>query len=111
MARDFAHRATIEILSAAIERKQCVSVEYKEHRREMCPHALGTKAGQWRCLFFQFAGGSKTGLPADGEWRCIPLDGLTITAVYDGPWHSAPYAQAESCHDHIVVGVERFRAK
>ena len=111
MASDFPHRAAIEILSAAIEQKQCVSVRYKGHQREMCPHALGTNAGNWRCLFFQFAGGSSKGLPPGGEWRCIPLDGLTIRAVYDGPWHSAPYSQAESCHDSISVEVEGFQAK
>ena len=111
MIRDFPHRATIEILSAAIEQKQCVSARYRGHQREMCPHALGTNAGKWRCLFFQFAGGSSKGLPPGGEWRCIPLDGLTISAVYDGRWHSEPHAEAESCHDHVVVAAKGFRAK
>jgi hypothetical protein len=110
MVRDFPHRATIEVLSKAIEQKQRVSGSYKGYQREMCPHALGTRAGRWQCLFFQFAGGSSKGLPPGGEWRCIPLNGLTISDVYDGLWHSAPYSQAESCHDHIVVEVEGFRA-
>jgi hypothetical protein len=71
----------------------------------MCPHVIGTKNGQARALFFQFGGSSSRGLPPSGDWRCMPLDGLTAVSIHDGPWRTIAYTQSQTCIDEIDAEV------
>jgi hypothetical protein len=94
------------VLRDAIEKKLSVSATYNGYVREMCPHVLGTKKGKQHCFFFQFAGQSSKGLPAGGEWRCIPLSGLTVHKVYGGPWHTGEGPlEEQTCVDTVDVQV------
>jgi hypothetical protein len=77
-----------ELIRAATLGKRQVLATYKGHRRELCPHVLGTKEGRRQALFFQFGGGSWSALPPGGDWRCIPVDGLEDVVVREGPWHT-----------------------
>ena len=63
------------VRQAIIDKDQIVAI-YRGHRREMCPHVIGTKGGRPQALFFQFAGSSNSGLPPSAEWRCIPIEEL-----------------------------------
>jgi hypothetical protein len=72
----------------------------------MCPHVLGTKDDQPRVLFFQFAGDSGRGLAPGGDWRCLPLDGLTEVALHDGPWHTRAHSEPQRCIDDVDLEVE-----
>jgi hypothetical protein len=95
-----------ELIRAAIFGRQQVLATYKGHRRELCPHVLGTKDGRRQALFFQFGGGSSTALPRGGDWRCISLDGVEDVVLRDGPWHTAGGRQElETCVDEIDVEV------
>ena len=95
------------IRAAMLARRQVVAT-YKGHRRELCPHVLGTKEGRRQALFFQFGGGSSSALPPGGEWRCIPVDGLKDVVVRDGPWHTGVGHQyPETCLDTIDVEAPR----
>jgi hypothetical protein len=92
-----------QIRAATLARRQVVAT-YRGHRRELCPHVLGIKEGRRQALFFQFGGGSSSGLPAAGDWRCIPVDGLEDVVVRDGPWHTgAVHEHPETCVDTIDV--------
>lgn len=94
------------IKNAVINRQQVVAT-YHGHVREMCPHVLGRKSGRGQCLFFQFAGGSTTGLPAGGEWRCLSIDELTDVTVRTGPWHTgARHSRPQTCVGEIDVEVD-----
>jgi len=95
------------VLYEAIQNRHSVSATYNGLQREMCPHALGTnKKGGQQCLFFQFAGQSSKGLPPGGEWRCIPIDGLTIVNVYDGPWHTGDnHSKPQTCVANVDISV------
>jgi hypothetical protein len=91
-------------IRAATLAKQQVVATYKGHRRELCPHILGTKDGRRQALFFQFGGGSSSSLPAGGDWRCLPVDELEDVVVRDGPWHSNSLDRfLETCVDEIDV--------
>jgi predicted DNA-binding transcriptional regulator YafY len=93
------------IRQAILERRQVVAT-YDGYVREMCPHTLGTKNGRSQALFFQFAGESSQGLPADGEWRCFVVDRLENLSVRDGGWHTGHrHSQPQSCVDEIDVEV------
>jgi hypothetical protein len=95
------------IRNATLARRQVVAT-YRGHRRELCPHALGTKHGRRQALFFQFGGGSSSVLPPGGEWRCIPIDGLEDVVVRDGPWHTGTsHGRPETCVDWIDVEAPR----
>lgn len=90
---------------AIVERKQIVCV-YEGHPRELCPIILGHSRGQEKALTYQFGGGSNSGLPPGGEWRCLWLSKIKDTALRDGPWHSgARHRQPQGCVDEVDLDV------
>ncbi len=97
---------TYALVCLAIEKRRQVQATYAGHQRRMCPHVIGAKDGQPRALFFQFAGGSSSGLPPAGDWRCLPLDGLTDVSIHDGPWHTRAHSEPQLCIDEVDLEVE-----
>lgn len=94
------------LIRTAIINKGQVLAGYRGYLRELCPHAIGTKNGRRQALFFQFGGESSSGLPPNGEWRCIPVDEMTDVAVRDGEWHTdSRHSQPQTCIDEIDVEV------
>jgi hypothetical protein len=90
---------------AILERKQ-VAFDYKGHRRIACPHVIGWKKGLEKVLTFQFAGGSSTGLPPGGEWRCLFLSDAGNVELVDGEWHTGmSHTQPQTCVDDVDVQV------
>lgn len=97
--------ATYAIVRQAIIDKDQIVATYRGHCREMCPHVIGTKNGRHQALFFQFAGSSSSGLPPGGEWRCIPIDGLSDVVRRSGQWHSGGEHTQQTCVDVVDVEV------
>jgi hypothetical protein len=91
----------------AILREEQVIAYYNGGIREMCPHAIGTKRGEARALFYQFAGHSESGLEADGSkrnWRCVKLDELSSVSTRPGAWHTATgeaHSEPSDCIDAL----------
>ena len=73
-----------QVLAEAITGKQRVVARYHDEERIFSPHALGRKRGVAHVLVFQFAGGSQSGLPPGGEWRCLNLDELSDIRLAPG---------------------------
>jgi hypothetical protein len=94
------------LVRRAIEERRQIHASYGGHQRRMCPHVLGTKDGQPRALFFQFAGGSGRGLPSEGDWRCLPLNGLTEVSVHDGQWHTRAHSELQHCVEEVDLEVD-----
>lgn len=94
------------LIRQAIEERRQVHAAFGGYQRRMCPHILGTKDGLPRALFFQFAGGSSRGLAPGGDWRCLPLDGLTEISVHDGPWHTRAHSEPQHCVERIDLEVD-----
>lgn len=102
--------ATLAEICEAIRAKKIVIGFYNSYKREMCPHVAGYgKNHDEMALFYQFAGGSSSGLPADGSignWRCISLHALHVTEIKDGPWHTAPnYSIHQNCIKQVICEV------
>lgn len=95
-----------ELIVSAIEQKLVVTAMYQGYERIMCPHIIGHKKGVLNALFFQFAGGSKSGLPPGGQWRCIHVDDLTQISCAPGEWHTKDDYAPSSCVDNIIAEVE-----
>jgi hypothetical protein len=93
------------IRRAIIERRQ-VHARFDGRPRKLCPHVLGTRSGEARALFFQFAGFSSRGLSPGGDWRCLPLDRLSEVEIQDGPWRTKAHSQPQSCIDEIDIVAE-----
>lgn len=77
-----------DLLCQAIQDKHCVACHYRGHYREMCPHVIGAKKGNRHVLSYQFGGSSSSGLPPEGEWRCMEVDGITDATLIEGEWHT-----------------------
>ena len=96
-----------EILRSAILSKQQIICQYGGHPREMCPHAIGTKNGEPHVLSYQFGGSSNSGLPPEGQWRCMVIANISDASAQDGDWQTGDsHTQPQSCVDVLDVEVE-----
>ena len=98
---------TYNLIRQAIINKQQVVGVYRGRRREMCPHAIGTKNGREQAIFYQFGGSSSSGLgQPEKNWRCIVIDGLADVSIRDGSWLTASnHSRPQTCVDEIDVQV------
>lgn len=97
---------TYQRLRTAMLAGKPVSLYYKGHTREVCAHVLGTKNGLPQVLTYQYAGGSSSGLPNGGEWRCLMVGNISDVRVIDGGWHSDDnHSRAQTCVDQVDVEV------
>jgi hypothetical protein len=81
-------------LEAALRAQRPIQVTYHGHRRLVCPHALGWKAGRALLLAYQTGGYTTTGtLPPDPRhrWRCMHVDQIDdlIAADPTSTWETA----------------------
>jgi hypothetical protein len=78
--------ATYQIFRDAILNQQQVVCVYQGHRRELCPIIIGHTNGVEKVLAYQIGGGSSSGLPPGGEWRCMTLSQVSQAQRRNGPW-------------------------
>ena len=82
--------------------KRPVSFLYKGHQRLTCAHVIGTKRGREHVLVYQYGGGSSSGLPPSGEWRCLNVSETFNVEVISGAWKSDPkHSQTQTCVDQV----------
>jgi hypothetical protein len=92
------------ILAEAISSKQQVVARYHDEERIFSPHALGSKRGVAHVLVYQYAGGSRTGLPPGGEWRCLNVEELSEVRLESGAWRTAENVfNPQTCLDEVDV--------
>ncbi len=90
---------------AIIERQQ-ITCMYDGYFRELCPHVLGHTKGEEKALAYQFVGGSRSGLPAGGEWRCLFLAQVRDTRLRAGHWHTGRrHGTTQTCVENVDVNV------
>lgn len=102
--------AALDLICSAIRQHKHVIADYEGYPREMCPHVAGHGLRGECALFYQYAGGSKSGLGPDGSpqnWRCIVLGGLANIRLVDRQqWHTAPdHSRPQTCVKHIICEV------
>lgn len=98
-----------QILRQAILARQPVTCRYKGRVREVCPHILGTTRGRETVLAWQFAGGSSSGLPPGGEWRCMYVDEITLAVISPGEWHTGrDHRWDQTCVENVDVDVGKL---
>lgn len=96
--------ATYTLFSTAILAEQQVTGTYAGHRRELCPHIIGTnKDGDEVVLAWQFAGESSGRLP---QWRCLKLANVRDARTRGGPWFAgASHQSTQTCVTRIDLDI------
>ena len=96
--------STYAIFRNAILSEQQVTCSYGGHRRELCPHIIGTnKDGEEAVLAWQFGGESSGRLP---QWRCLKLANVSNARARDGRWHEGGSHKSEqSCVPNIDLDI------
>jgi hypothetical protein len=86
-------------------RKQIVCT-YGGYPRELCPIILSHSQGQEKALTYQFGGQSKSGLPPQGEWRCLWLSKVSDVQLRDGPWFAgSSHTRPQGCVEIVDLDV------
>jgi hypothetical protein len=95
---------TYTLFRNAILAEQQVTCTYGEHRRELCPHIIGTnKDGEEAVLAWQFGGESSGKLP---QWRCLKVANVSNARARDGRWHEGGSHRSEqSCVANIDLDI------
>jgi hypothetical protein len=100
---------TYRLFREAILNRMQVTCSYAGCPREICPHVLGHTDGNEKALTFQFAGDSVSGLPPDGEWRCLSLADVRDARLRPGPWRTGfRHSTTQVCVADIDVDVEHL---
>ena len=95
-----------ELVSRAMAERKQVLCSYGGYARELCPIVLGHSQGEEKALVYQFAGGSKSGLPAGGQWKCLWLSKMSDVRLRDGPWHvGSSHQQPQACVEVVDLDV------
>jgi len=98
--------AVYTLFAAAIRGRKQIVCSYDGHFREICPVILGHSHGKEKALTFQFGGGSNSGLPPGGEWRCLFLARVRLATLRDGPWHAgSDHRQPQGCVEEVDLDV------
>jgi hypothetical protein len=89
---------TYKLFAEAIRKRQQVHCSYGGYRRAICPIVLGHGKGEEMALVFQFGGESSSGLPPQGEWKCLRLAKVEDPELREGAWHAgASHRLPQSC--------------
>lgn len=96
-----------DLIRLAILARRPILATYRGRLRLMCPHVLGLKGNRVHCLFYQFGGSSRSGLGAEGSWRCIAVDELADVSIEENQWHTATdYGlDSQTCVDQVDIAV------
>ena len=94
--------ATYRLFAEAMAGRKQVLCTYDGYARELCPVILGHSRGQEKALTFQFGGGSSTGLPPGGTWKCLFLAKVCDARLRDGPWRTSNSHQEQQRCVEIV---------
>lgn len=101
--------------SDAIRSRRQLLFFVNNRAREVSPHALGTKNGEWHLFGWQFGGESIGGFAVGAErWRCFEVADMQNLTVRDGEWHRGWYkgqkARHTTCIDRMDTVIDQAHA-
>jgi hypothetical protein len=95
-----------QIFEQAMRLRKQIVCSYGGYCRELCPILLGHSRSEEKVLTYQFGGESKSGLHADGEWRCLWLSKVSDAQLRDGPWLAgASHTEPQGCVEDVDLDV------
>lgn len=94
------------LFERAMRMRKQIFCTYDGYPRELCPIILGYSREHEKALTYQFGGGSKSGLPPGGQWRCLWLSKVSDVQLRDGPWHvGSSHTQPQGCVETVDLDV------
>ena len=97
---------TYQLFARAMAKRKQILCLYDGYPRALCPIILGHSQGQEKALTYQFGGQSTSGLPPQGEWRCLWLSKVSNVQLRDGPWFSgSSHTQPQGCVEIVDLDV------
>lgn len=98
--------ANYRLFEQAMNMQKQIVCMYNGYPRELCPIVLGHSAGEERALTYQFGGQSSSGLPPEGEWRCLSLSKVSKVRLRNGPWFvGSRHTQPQGCVEIVDLDV------
>jgi hypothetical protein len=98
--------STYKQFAEAMAARKQILCDYDGYPRELCVIILGRSQGQEKALTFQFGGQSKSGLPPQGDWRCLWLSKVSEVRLRDGAWHAGTrHTQPQGCVEDVDIDV------
>jgi hypothetical protein len=98
--------AAYKLFERAMRERKLIHCRYGGHDRVLCPIILGHSQGEEKALTYQVGGGSSTGLPPGGEWRCLRLAQVGDPRLHDGPWRTgSSHTQPQGCVEDVDLDV------
>ena len=97
---------TYELIAHAMATRQQVLCVYLGHARALCLTILGHTDGEECTLAYQFAGGSSSGLPSGGEWKCLRVSKMTNVELRPGRWLTGSrHGKRQMCVKDVDIDV------
>lgn len=94
------------LFEQAMRKRKPVFCVYEGYPRELCPIILGHSQQQEKVLTYQFGGQSKSGLPREGQWRCLWLAKVSAAQLHDGLWRTgSSHTQPQGCVEVVDLDV------
>jgi hypothetical protein len=94
------------LFGQAMRERRPVFCMYEGYPRELCPIILGHSQHQEKVLTYQFGGQSKSGLPREGQWRCLWLAKVSAAQLHDGLWRTgSSHTQPQGCVEIVDLDV------
>ena len=79
------------MLRRAIEERHSLTAYYDSYVRHFSPHIIGLDRQSWPAIIaYQYGGGRRGGLPAQGDWCFFHVWGLSDLRLNDDPWTAGP---------------------
>ena len=100
--------STYHLVRQAIVDRCCLTAVHLGEVRHFVPHSLGLdRSDRPKVLAFQYAGGTTTILPPDGDWRCFAIGDLVDVRRNGDPWKisRAFYRRANRCVMKVDISV------
>lgn len=101
--------SSYRLFEQAMRQRKQILCMYGGYARELCPIILGHSQGQEKALTYQFAGQSRSGLPREGEWRCLWLAKVSSIELRDGPWRSgSSHTRPQGCVEVVDFDINEL---
>jgi hypothetical protein len=97
---------TYELVALAIAERTQVLCLYRGYPRALCPAILGHTKGREYTLAYQFAGESSSGLPSEGQWKCLRVAEMRDVELRRGKWYSGTqHRERQTCVEVVDLDV------
>jgi hypothetical protein len=99
---------TYRLFERAMTTRKRIACIYDGYPRELCPVMLGHSEEEEKALTYQVGGQSRSGLPRNGDWRCLYLSKVSNIQLREGAWRvGSRHSQPQGCIKIVDLDVNQ----